>query len=318
MCDPRNISNSYTQKETPTCTFGKDDTIGSPTDVSLSELLIEELASAVALPNSAVARRFIRKVCGRAARNFSQLGIELDRIVAQGGLSAGARWVQPRFVASNLARGVENIPPDGPLVIASNHPGSYDSVVISAHITRPDYKVIIGNIPFFQNLPNLRERAVFAPAETDLVGRMNTVRESIRHLQTGGALLIFARGGIEADPSIAPDAGTEFHLWSRSLEIFLRHVPRARILTTIVSGVIAEAAFRHPITWLRAARPDKQRLAFMYQMIRQVTSGKETFGLRARVTFGKVINATTHQHILDEIAEAAHQTLRQHLAWQAG
>ena len=288
----------------------------TPTVASLSELLIEELIKAMALPNSAAARSFLRKLLGRATRNFSELGLELDCVVAEGGLSAGARWVQPRFVASNLACGVENIPPGGPLVIASNHPGSYDSVIISAHVLRPDYKVIIGNIPFFQNLPNLRERAIFAPAVNDMAGRMNTVRESIRHLKTGGALLIFARGSIEADPSIAPDADAEFELWSRSLEIFLRHIPQARILTTIVSGVIAEAAFHHPITWLRAARPDKQRLAFMYQMIRQMASGKETFGLRARVTFGELISGATHQHILDEVAEAAHRTLRQHLAWQ--
>jgi hypothetical protein len=145
---------------------------------------------------------------------------------------------------------------------------------------------------------------------------MNTVRQAIRHLQSGGALLIFARGGIEPDPSIARDADAEFDLWSRSLEIFLRHVPQARILTTIVSGVIAEAAFQHPITWLRKKRPDKQRLAFMYQMIRQMSSGKEIFGLRAKVTFGEIISGRTHQHILDEVAAAAHRTLGQHLAWQ--
>lgn len=172
----------------------------------------------------------------------------------------------------------------------------------------------LGNIPFFQNLPHLRQRAIFAPAVSNVTGRMNTVRQSIRHLQAGGALLIFARGGIEADPSIVPRADAEFHQWSRSLEIFLRHIPQARVLTTIVGGVIAEAAYRHPITWLRAARPDKQRLAFMYQMVRQVTSGKETFGLQARVTFGELISGATYQHILDEVTGAAHRTLRQHLA----
>lgn len=288
----------------------------TPTVTSLSELLIDELTRAMALPNSAAVKSILRKLLGRAARKFSDLALELDCVVAEGGLSAGARWVQPRFVQSNEACGMENIPPDGPLVIASNHPGSYDSVMISAHIARPDYKIIIGNIPFFQNLPNLRKRAIFAPAVNDVAGRMNTVRESIRHLNAGGALLIFARGSIEADPSLAPHADAEFHLWSRSLEIFLRHVPQTHILTTIVSGVIAEAAFRHPITWLRVARPDKQRLAFMYQMIRQMANGKETFGLRAKVTFGELIRGATHQHVLDEVAHAAQRTFLQHLAWQ--
>jgi hypothetical protein len=295
----------------------------APSAAALSELLIYELAKAVRLQQNATVKRIIRGLFGKAARKFSDLGLELDRVVGEGGLSAGARWVQPHFVRSNKACGVENIPAKGPLVIAANHPGSVDSVMISAHVARPDYKVIIGNIPFFQNLPNLRERAIFAPADSNVVGRMNTVRESIRHLQAGGALLIFARGGIEADPSIAADADAEFHLWSRSLEIFLHHVPQARILTTIVSGVIARDAFRHPITLLRKKRPDKQRLAFMYQMIRQMASGKETFGLRAQVTFGEIISGATpqncgatQQHILDEVACAAQRTLGQHLAWQ--
>jgi hypothetical protein len=289
---------------------------GTPSVASLSELLIYELAKAMMLQQNATAKRIIRRLFGKAARKFSDLALELDRVVGEGGLSAGARWVQPRFVRSNEACGVEKIPAEGPLVIASNHPGSVDSVIISAHVDRPDYKVIIGNIPFFKNLPNLRERAIFAPADTNVAGRVNTVRESIRHLQLGGALLIFARGGIEADPSICSNADAEFHLWSRSLEIFLQHVPQARILTTIVSGVIAEAAFRHPITLLRKKRPDKQRLAFMYQMIRQMASGKETFGLHAKVTFGEIVGGATQQHILDEVACAAQRTLGQHLAWQ--
>lgn len=288
----------------------------TPTVASLSELLVQELAMAVALPHSKIAKRFIRRLFGKAAGSFSALGLALDQVVEKGGLSAGARWIQPRFVASNKACGVENIPPDGPLVIASNHPGSYDSVMLSAHVERPDYKIVIGNIPFFQKLPNLRERAIFAPATDDVAGRMRTVRESIRHLQAGGALLIFARGGIEADPSIAAHADAEFPLWSRSLEIFLRHAPETRVLITIVSGVIAKAAFHHPITWLRSARPDKQRLAFMYQILRQVTSGKETFGLQARVTFGELIYGATHQHFLDEVSGAANRTLRRHMAWQ--
>lgn len=287
-----------------------------PTIASLSELLVYELAKAVMLQKSEVAKRLIRSLFGTAARKFSDLAIELDHVVAQGGLSAGARWVQPRFVRSNEACGVENIPSEGPLVIAANHPGSYDSVVISAHVERPDYKVIIGNIPFFQNLPNLRERAIFAPAVTEVSGRVRTVREAIRHLQVGGALLIFARGSIEADPSIASAADAEFPLWSHSLEIFLRHVPQAHVLTTIVSGVIARTAFRHPITLLRRKRPDKQRLAFMYQMIRQMTSGQETFGLRAKVTFGEIISGASQQHILDEVAASAQRTLGQHLSWQ--
>jgi len=282
----------------------------------LKELLVDELTKALGLPQRNSVKSMIRGVFGKALQKFSELAVGLDRAVATGGLSAGANWILPRFVKNHVANGIENIPVEGPLVIAANHPAAYDSLVISAHVARPDYKVIIGDIPFFQNLPNISRNAIFAPADEDTQGRMRAVRECIRHLQNNGALLIFARGGIEADPAFMPAPDGEFNLWSRSLEIFLRRVPQTRVLVTIVGGVIAEAAFRHPITWFRQARPDRQRLAFMYQMVRQMLSGRETFGLTPRVTFGEVITDASHERVLEQVAGAARHTLKQHLAWQ--
>jgi hypothetical protein len=282
---------------------------------TLTDYLIYELAKAVALPKSSLVQALIRKMFGPAAKKFAQLALDLDHVIGKSGLAAAARWVLPRFAKSHDAQGAEFIPPDGPLVIASNHPGSIDSVAITANVERSDYKIIIGNIPFFQNLPNLRQRALFAPPVENVSGRMRLVREAIRHLGTGGALLIFARGTIEADLSILPRSKPEFHLWSRSLEIFLRHVPETRILTSIVSGVIARSNFYHPITWLRKNRADKQRLAFMYQFIRQMVSGREIFGVTPCVTFGEIVAGESRDHILAEVEAAASRTLQKHLAW---
>lgn len=284
---------------------------------SLTETLIVEITKALALPQTQTVRKITGLLAGKAARQFSELALELDRVVEQDSLAAGARWLLPRFVRGHSACGVENIPPEGPLVIASNHPASIDSVVISAHVTRPDYKVIIGEIPFFKNLPNVSRHAIFAPAQNDISGRMQVVREIIQHLRKGGAILIFARGGIEADPAFMPNADTEFNKWSRSLEIFLRKVPQTQVLVTIVSGVIAKSAMSHPITRFRAARQDRQRLAFMYQMIRQILSGKEVFGLTPRVTFGELINinnTTDREHMLQTINKSAYRVLKTHMA----
>jgi hypothetical protein len=283
---------------------------------ALTETLIFEITKALALPQTQTVRKIIRLLLGKAARRFSELAMDLDRVVEQEGLAGGARWLLPRFVQSHSACGVENIPAEGPLVIASNHPASIDSVVISAHVTRPDYKVIIGEIPFFKNLPNVGRNAIFAPSPDDISGRMQVVREIIGHLKKGGAILIFARGGIEADPAFMPDADAEFNKWSRSLEIFLRKVPQTQVLVTMVSGVIAKSAMSHPITWLRQIRPDRQRLAFMYQMIRQILSEKEIFGLSPRVTFGELIsinNTTDREHMLQTINKSAHRVLKTHM-----
>ena len=281
----------------------------------LSETLIYELTKAFALPQTERTRSIIRFIFSRAVRVAAETGIGLDCAVAEGGLAGGARWLLPRFVKSYQAQGVENIPPYGPLVIASNHPASIDSVVISAHVNRPDYKAIIGDIPFFEHLPHVSQNAIFAPNPENTMGRMQVIRESIRHLKSGGALLIFPRGGIEADPDFMPHAEAEFHHWSRSLEIFLQRVPNLHILITIASGVISHSAMRHPITWFRKARPDRQRLAFLYQLIRQMLSGKQLFDLVPRVTFGEVIAGNIHEHMLADIEHAACRTLEQHMTW---
>jgi hypothetical protein len=282
---------------------------------TLKETLIYELTKALALPQSDAAKRLVRFIFGKATRAAAEVGIGLDRATADGGIPAGARWVLPRFVKSHQARGVENIPAGGPLVIASNHPASIDSIVISAHVNRPDYKAIIGDIPFFEHLPHVSQNAIFAPDPGNTMGRMQVIREAIRHLNKGGSLLIFPRGEIEADPEFMPHPDDEFHHWSRSLEIFLQRVPNLQILVTIASGVISQSAFHHPITWFRKARPDRQRLAFLYQLARQMLSGRELFGLTPRVTFGEVITGRSHEHMLAEIEKAACRTLNKHMTW---
>jgi hypothetical protein len=285
----------------------------------LSNSLIYELTKALALPQTRRARGIIQLLFGGAARRFAELGVRLDRVVAEEGVAAGARWALPHFTREHAAQGTENIPAQGPLVISSNHPGSFDSLVISAHVTRSDYKVIVGDIPFFEELPHLSQHAIYAPRREDTYGRMQVLRQCIRHLAGGGALLIFARGGIEPDPAFMPAPDAEFELWSRSLQIFLERVPQTRVLATIVSGVISRAAMSHPITWLRKRRPDRQRLAFMLQMAQQVLSGREKFGLRPCVSFGQPIGreeAGSPARALRCITDAARLLLQSHLIWR--
>lgn len=282
---------------------------------TLTETLIYELTRAFALPQTGWARSAVRLIFGRVARLAAEMGVGLDCAVAEGGIAAGARWLLPRFVKSFRAQGTEIIPPRGPLVIASNHPASVDSVVISAYVNRSDYKLIVGDIPFFQHLPHVSARAIFAPEKSNAMGRMQVIRDSIRHLQRGGALLIFPRGGIEADPEFMPYPDGEFVHWSRSLEIFMQRVPDLQILITIASGVISRSAMRHPITWFRRARPDRQRLAFLYQLTRQILSGRQLFNLTPRVTFGEILTGSNHEHLLAEVEQAARRTLRRHMTW---
>jgi hypothetical protein len=290
----------------------------NPKITELSNSLLNELTKAIGLNQHRIFGRALSPIFKKATTKFAELGVGLDRVVEENGVSAGASWLLPRFVKNHFAQGVENIPCNGPVIIAANHPAAYDSLVISAYVPHPNYKIIVGDIPFFQQLPHISRHAIYAPKPDNIQGRMQTIRKSIRHLQADGALLIFARGGIEADPAFMPNADAEFELWSRSLEIFLRHVPNARVIVTIVSGVIAHSAFRHPFTWLRRKRPDRQRLAFMLQMIQQIMTGKELFGLVPHVSFGNFIDLSGSNNTKDAlhtITQSAHRTFRSHIDW---
>jgi hypothetical protein len=282
---------------------------------TIAESLVYDLTKAIGLPPTEGAKSVVRLFLGKVARLAANFAMEVDCAVAEGGAAGGARTTLPRFVKSYEGRGLENIPPSGPLIIAANHPAFIDSFVITALVERPDYKIIIGDIPFLENMPHIRDHAIFAPDEGNTSGRMQVIRESIRHLKQGGALLIFPRGEIEADPEFMPDPGAEFNRWSRSLEIFMQRVPDLQILVTMVSGVISPAAMRHPITWLRKARPDKQRLAFIYQLAWQILGGRQKFDLTPRVTFGEVLCGDRREHVLAEVERAACRTLEKHMAW---
>jgi hypothetical protein len=279
----------------------------------LNKALLFEIMRAMALPQTSFLKSLTRAFFGRATFKFAETILMFDHEIGQNGTAAGAQWLLSRFVKGYKSQGVEIIPQEGPLLIVSNHPASYDGMVIAACIDRPDLKIIIGEIPPYRFLPHVSQHAIFSPPVKNTFGRMQTIRNAIRHLKSGGALLIFPRGGIEPDPAFMPEPDAEFDHWSHSLEIFLRNVPETQVLVTAVSGVISEKIFDHPFTWFRKSRPDRQRLAFMYQIIRQAFSGKELFGLRPRVTFGELLAGGA---TLAEIEDAARRTLEKHLRLQ--
>lgn len=284
---------------------------------TLTRLINNEVIQAMGLSPEGWAGQGLQPLLARATRRFSEIFAKTDSIIGEQGLVAGARWLLLNLVREFKVRGVQNIPGAGPLVIASNHPGTVDSVTILASARREDLKIIASAIPFLQNLKHVSEHLIYLPKD-DAQGRMLVVREAIRHLEQGGALLLFARGGIDPDPSFMANAEQELMRWSRSLELFLRSVPRTRVVTSIVSHVIEPGYMRHPFTWLQRARPDRQRLAMMLQIIQQMLGKK--LDIVPHVSFGEVINpqpAGAAEQSLQRIIESARRLMRSHLAWQA-
>jgi hypothetical protein len=286
-------------------------------DVStLTRLIDNEVIQAMGLPVDGWLSERIHSILSRATHRFSEMFVEVDRIVAAQGLPAGARWLLLNLVKGLETRGAEHIPTSGPLIIASNHPGTVDSVSLAAASQRCDLRIIAGAIPFLQDLSNVSRHLIFTSYD-DAHNRMVVMREAIRHLRSGGALLLFADGHIDPDPAFMPHAEDELHRWSRSIEIFLRNVPQTQVITSIVSNVIDPRYMRHPITWLRRARQDRQRLAMMIQVIQQMLG--EQLNLVPRVSFGELLNLPSIENTndaLQTIIASARQLLQSHLEWQ--
>jgi hypothetical protein len=223
----------------------------------------------------------------------------------------------PNFAAKMVASGIMTIPTTGPLLVASNHPGAYDTLVITSNLPRDDIKIIV-NIPldFISELPSTLPHFFYAPPDPHI--RMNVVRSALKHLKSGGALLLFASGRIDPDPASMPGAEHEFDCWSRSLEIFLRRVPNTSLLITIVSGILTPKYVNHFFTRFQKERPDKQRISEFFQVMNQmITPGK--FHQLPSVSFSKpipyrdLIGMKDTNHLMNGVTKHAKSLLKSHL-----
>lgn len=235
----------------------------------LSESLVNELVGALGLPKTAFWHNLFWRLSRRVTDRLATIGATFDRIVGEDGLPAGSAWGLTHFCNPIQARGVENIPLEGPLLVASNHPGAYDGLVIYSKLVRKDIQWISTEIPFFEHLPHTRSHMLFS-SRTDALNRMSVMRSAIRHLQAGGTLVYFGAGHRDPDPATYPGARAMLDRWLEGIDFFFKHVPNLRLLPTVVSGVVSEKWSRSPITLLRRKQIDKQRLSEFGQVITQL------------------------------------------------
>lgn len=293
-----------------------------PASVSvLRKEIIIEILSAFNLPRSEFWQKSIGPWFDKPATRFSEVFAKFDQDIASFGLREASRRLMPVFTEPAVAFGVENIPQEGPLLIPSNHPGTVDGVSIVASMPRNDVKVIVGGMPFLQKLPVARNYTIVAQRHGSNVERGNVVRQSIRHLEQGGALLIFPSGQIDPDPAVLPGAADALERWSRSIAIMLRRVPETRLLPTITSGVLYERFIHSPLTLLKSDGVGKRRIMEFIQIMRQLVMG-EKFPLRPLITFDEpftlqevgVTNLRETDRVLDAIVERAKALLNTHLS----
>jgi hypothetical protein len=263
---------------------------------------------------------WVRRTFGPAlwlpAHRFASLAVTFDGYIAEFGLREAALRIISKYVPYFEARNVENIPREGPLLITSNHPGTIDSLVITASIPRPDLKIVATGIPFVQNLRNAADHLIYTPRK-GIHERMIVVRTAIRHLQEGGAVLIFPSGRIDPDPALSPEEAKEFGRWSHSVELMLEQVPQTQVLLTIISDVLSARWRWNPFVRLMGDDLKQRSVAEVLQVIQSIILP----GLNRvapRLTFSDPLTTDelieTDHAMLDEMIERARCLLEDHLA----
>jgi 1-acyl-sn-glycerol-3-phosphate acyltransferase len=251
---------------------------------ALTEINLDDLIGAFGLNRRLHVSMVARRVFRTAAREFAQQMLDFDENTARHGLVEAARLTVRLHVRDIQVYGVENIPP-GPVLVASNHPGMTDTLVLFASLGRADLRAIALARPFLLSLANVSQRLLFL--DQDSLQRVGPMRAAAKHLRAGGALLTFPAGRNEPDPALERGAVDALQTWVDSAAVFVRLAPRTLVLPVCVRGVAWTAAARHPLARLRRAKDDRQLLASVLQLLLQIALGIRP--VTARVQVGQPI-----------------------------
>jgi hypothetical protein len=249
----------------------------------LRNAIIDDIFRGLGTSAEGLPRRIMWPVVWPPAHKFSLLAARFDKFVENSGnIRDAMQDLLPNFVSDVEVSGSEVIPQDGPLLVVSNHPGTFDEVVIASNIPRKDLKIVAGGFPFLRNLQHTREHLIFI--SQNFGERMAVVREIINHLENGFSLLLFPSGMVEPDPAVLPGAVDSLNRWSRSLDLILRRVPQTQVQVAIISGVLSPSVLKHPISRLFQDISQKQRVAEGIQIIQQLFKPQK-YNLVPNLTF---------------------------------
>ena len=286
-----------------------------PEITRLSDTLIFEILNAVGLPKTERLRDLIRPIFHKATEHMATIGVTFDRLVEKSGFPKAADWALTNWCKGIRVRGAEYIPEEGPLLVVSNHPGTYDALVITSRLQRQDIGIVASNIPFLMYLPSAYRHFFFV--SRDAHERMVAARAVIRHLKDGGATLIYGSGTIDPDPAVYPEAAEHLEHWYPSLNLFLRFVPQTRILLSVVSHALSPKWAYHPITWLRQKGMEKRRLAEFGQVLQQLFRPGKLY-ISPRVSFAPPLtlqDISSSQNPLYALVERAKSLMQDHIQW---
>ena len=205
----------------------------------------------------AAARRLLRPAAHFVASRF----VEYDRALGDRGPVRGAEWIVERATGGVVVHGGDRVPVSGPTLVVANHPGLADAVALLAAMRRDDAWIVTADYPFLRALRSAKQRFLFVE------DRCTALRVIARRLRAKEAVLLFPAGGLEPDPARSRDAArVSLASWSRSLDLIARLAPETKVVPAVVSGVVSQTAFEHPLARRRSPVKEQQRFASLLQL----------------------------------------------------
>ena len=243
------------------------------------------------VPNTGLTRRMVTLVIGRFLSNILDVALEFDRMIVDESLTSACAWISSKCGQPIKVNWAERIPATGPVLLAANHPGYFEGMAIAAQMPRQDLKVLVGGIPYFSHLPNMKKLIIYTDRSTEK--NIQGLRKEIDHLRSGVIVLIFPTGHADPDPDYMQGAFRRFEDWSESIALILRRVPETRLVPVVVSGILEPQFLNHPLARRQKEMVPMQRVAGFFQIYAQFKSPNRPPMSHPRVTFGEPIGGHT-------------------------
>lgn len=265
---------------------------------SSARLIMDDILRYLRLKRGNLLRRLLVLIGKKPSTWLAEILARYDRRIVESDFLQASREALSLFSDGIQVFGQEKIPKTGGLLIIANHPGLADAIGAVASAGREKVTIVAGKRDILRVLPNLRRH--FLQLETEVTLRATATRKIIQLLNQGEAVLIFPRGKLEPDPSLAAGTLNSLAEWSRSVGIFLAKAPDAHLAPMLISQVLTEKAWN---SWLaRRFKTPKHRhqMAIIVQFVMQRLSKNPIWKIPMRIDVGNVVNA----HQLDSTLDA--------------
>ncbi len=272
---------------------------------TLTQINLDDLIASFGWENHPFLRRLLRRTFVSPPQKFAYQMVEFDSAIRTRGLVEASRLAARNYVDEIRVFGREQIPGSTFLAL-SNHPGMADTLSLFVALNRPDLKVIALDRPFLNALPNMSKQLAYVTE--DSAARFLLIRRVSAHLRNGGAALTFPAGRIEPDPDVHEGAAESLCSWTDSVGVFIRLAPETPVLPIVVRGVIRKKTAVHPLTYLKRAREEREKLAAALQMLSHVMFKQRDVHVRVQIgnpIYAKDLGTTetkvVHQAVLMEM-----------------